>query len=330
MLTIHPLQNWSIVLSDSESDLDNDSDEFTDDATTTERCPSHLSSKNKPGTSNALDSFNYNNFDGAAGESNDDTLSAISNTQNSSSRNATTRSNNAAPSRSRSSKSVKRKADVGGIDPHNIISPSLRVPNGSDPPHSDHKRPRKSQRPTRGYGGSTVSYDMKHHPMDDILRPKYSAKRRGNQRHAAEESSDSDGEIDEDNEIGAPSKTTSPNPHRRRSSRSVHRSNRPNYSAKWHPMDQMLKANASPTRGSKGGDRNSKIPKSIESSPTLKGDEDSSTISFDLHPNHDGDRASELEGSIAPITPGQRRSARVSSSKNGPPNYDMKYGFLIP
>lgn len=218
---------------------------------------------------------------------------------------------------------------MGCIDPDNIITPSLRSPNESGLSQSDHRRPRKSQQLTRGHGGSTVSYDMKHHPIDDILQPKYSAKRRGNQRQAAEEPSDSDGEIGEDNEIGTPSKVTSPNPHYRRSSRGVHLSNRPIYSAKWHPMDQTLKDNATSTRVLKGGDRNRDIRKSIESSPTLKGDEDSSTISLDLHPNHDGDRASELEGRTIPISPGQRRSARVSSSKNRPPNYDMKYSDLI-
>lgn len=343
MLTIYPLQNRSIVISDSESDFDNDSDGFTDDASTTKRCSSHLSSKTKRGTSNASDNFNYNNLHGASSESNDDTLSAISNTKNSSYRNATAQSDNAAPSQTGESKILKRKADMGGIDPDNVITPSLRAPNESELSQSDHRRPRKSQRLTRGHGGSTVSYDMKHHPMDDILRPKYSAKRRGNQRQAAEESSDSDREIDyrqvaeessdsdrdidEDNEIGAPSKITSPSPHYRRSSRSVHLSNRPIYSAKWHPMDQMLKDNATSTRVLKGGDHDRNIRKSIESSPTLKGDEDSSTISLDLHPNHDGDRASG--GRITPISPGQRRSARVSLSKNGPPNYDMKYGDLI-
>lgn len=328
MLTVYPLQNRSIVTSDSESDLDNDSDEFTDNANATTQCPSHLSSKTKRGTSNASDNSNYDNLHGASSESNDDTLSAMTTTKNSSCRNATPRSGNTAPSQIEGLKTIKRKADMGGIDPHNIISP-FRAPNESDPSYSDHERPRKLQRLTRGNGVSTVSYDMKHHPMDDILRPKYSAKRRGNQRQVAEESSDSNEETSEDNEIGAPSKITSPNPDHRRSSRSVHRSNRPNYSAKWHPMDQMLKENSSSTRGLKGGDRNSKISKSIESSPTLKGDENSSTINFDLHPSCDGDKASELEGSIIPTSPGQRRSARVSSSKNGPPNYDMKYGDLI-
>ena len=317
-----------IVLSDSEPNLDDGSDESTDLANTTKRCPSHLGSGTKPGSSDTSSNFSYDDIHGASGESHDDTPSVTSN-RDPSRRNATTRSDNAAPSQIGGSKTVKRKADMGGIDPHNIINPSPRAPNESDRSQSDNGRPRKSQRLMRGYGESTVSYDTKHHPMDDILWPKYSAKSRGNRKQVAEESSDSDGEIGKDIAVEAPSKKmTSPNPHCRRSSRGIHLSKRPIYSAKWHPLDQMLKDNASSTRVSKGGDRSRSVCKSSESSSTLKDEEESFTISFD-DPNHDGDEASELEGRITPISPSQRRSARVSSSRNGPPNYDMKYGHLV-
>ncbi len=162
---------------------------------------------------------------------------------------------------------------------------------------------------------------MKHHPVDEILRPKYSAKRRGIVEQVSEESSDSDGEDD------APSgRVATPVPRRRRSSRRIHQSERPIYSAKWHPLDQMLKENSSSTRVSKRGDYSIGNRKSIESSSTLKDEEISITVQSDLDLDGDADRASISGGRPAPINSNQRRSARVSSSKDAPPNYDMKYG----
>ena len=163
--------------------------------------------------------------------------------------------------------------------------------------------------------------------MDDLLRPKYSAKRQGIVDKVPEESSDSDGEIEEDDEIYAPSgRVTASIPRRRRSSRKIHQSERPIYSAKWHPLDQMLKEHSSSMRVSKRGERSKENSKSIESSSTLKDEEISMTVQSDLDLDGDADRASISGGGPAPINSNQRRSARVSSSKDAPPNYDMKYG----
>ncbi len=171
---------------------------------------------------------------------------------------------------------------------------------------------------------------MKHHPLDDILRPKYSAKRQGIVDQVSEESSDSDGEIDEDDEVDAPSRrVTAPIPRRRRSSRKIHQSERPIYSAKWHPLDQMLREHSSTVRVSKRGERSKENRKSTESSSTLKDEEISMTAQSDLDLDGDADRVSVSEGGAAPINSNQRRSARVSSSKDAPPNYDMKYGERI-
>ena len=212
-----------------------------------------------------------------------------------------------------------------GIDAHNIITPSLRAFNKSDPLQNDDEPPRQCQRLTRGHGRSTLSYDMKHHPMDNILRPKYATKRRANGEQVPPELRDSKVESDEDDEHQAPSKVTSPNPHRRRSSRNIHPKKRPIYSAKWHPLDQMLKDNASLTRAVADESHSKNIRRFSESSSTLK-DEDSLSISTSFDHGQGADRASELESTTASITSSPRRSARVSSSRNGPPNYDMKYG----
>ena len=217
---------------------------------------------------------------------------------------------------------------MAGIDAHNIIAPSPRAFNKSNPLQNDDEPPRQCQRHTRGHGRSTVSYDMKYHPMDDILRPNFSATRRANGEQIPEEFRDSKVESDEDDEDEALSKVTSPNPHRRRSSRNTHLKKRPIYSAKWHPLDQMLKDNASSTRAVADDNHSKNIRRFSESSSTLK-DEDSLSISTRFDHGQGADRASELESTTASITSSPRRSARVSSSQKGPPNYDMKYGDSI-
>ena len=65
---------------------------------------------------------------------------------------------------------------------------------------NDIERRRKSQRLTGGHGGRTVVYDMKHYPMDDFLRPGYSAKRRANVKQIPKLQSDNDEEMSDDNE----------------------------------------------------------------------------------------------------------------------------------
>lgn len=221
---------------------------------------------------------------------------------------------------------MKRKADTGGVNPHEIVTSSLRVSSGSDLSMNDDERRRKSHRLTRGHGGRMVDYDMKHHPMDDFLRPGYSAKRRAKVKQIPEVQSDNDEEMGDDNENETLSKLmTQSDSHRRRSSRNLHLNDQPIYSAKWHPLNKILKVNAS-EKIFEGWDR-SKITQ--KSPSALNAEEDSITSTSDAKPDQDAVIISELDDTIMPKSPGQRRSARISSSKDGLRNYDMKYGGLI-
>lgn len=304
------MQNRLVVLSDSEPDLGDESD-ISIDVNATKRIPSHLSPTTEPKIDEVFNNSNDDDPGDASDNSDDGTPSATFKKRDPSHRNPTTRSGNCTPSAIQGLKTVKRKADTGGVDLHNIILPSPRAFNRSDPSGGAGERPGKYQRLTRGQGRSTVSYDMKLHPMDDVLRPKYSANRRANGKQVPEESSDSD----EDENDAPKRKVTSPNAHRRRSSRNRHQSETPIYSAKWHPLDQMLRDNASSTTVPEKHDHNRNTRKK---SPDYD-DEDSMTI------NCDDERANESGGETAPISPNRRRSARVSSSKDAQPNYDMKY-----
>lgn len=333
------MQNRRVVLSDSEPDLNDDSDKSTADASATKGSPNHLVSNTKPSIGDVFNNFNDDDPGDASDSSNDDDLgdtsgksdddipSATPSNRDSGHRNPPVRSDNYTPSPIGGSKKVKRKADMVGIDLHNIIFPSPRAFNRSDLSRNADERPEKHQRLTRGDGRSTVSYDMKHHPMDDVLGPRYSARRRANGKQAPGESSDSDERINEDDTSDAPSGSlTSPNARRRRSSRKLHQSETPIYSAKWHPLDQMLRDNASSATVSGKDDHSKKSrKKSGDSSTTLKDDHGSMTVSPDLGPDQDVDRASALGFGTAPISPDRRRSTRVSSYKDAPPNYDMKY-----
>ena len=307
-LTIYALQNIPVALSDPEPELDDDSDENTNDANITKRCSSHLGSDREAGTGDASD--NDDDLQTASSESNVDTPSMDT------------------PNQVAASKSIKRKADSGGIDTHNIITPSFRASNGSDPSVNNNESPRKSQRLPRGHGQRTVDYDMKYHPMDDFLRPGCSAKSRTSRKQNPETPSESDGETGDDTEEKALSKRVAlPIPHRRRSSRNIHLSGQPIYSAEWHPLDQMLKDNASSQKALEDRIRSKTTGKSSESS-TLKDEEEFSIITSDFDSNLDADKASQVEGKIALIYPNQRRSTRVLSSKVEAPNYNMKYSGL--
>lgn len=312
-----------VVFSDSEPDLNDERDESTDDANATKRSPSHLGSKTNPVINDDSSNSNDDDLRGAS-ESNDAIPSAISSNRDPGNCKSSIQSDDNTLSPIEGSKTVKRKASNGGISPHNIISPSARASNESLS-QNDGEPPGKLRRLTRGHGRSTVSYDMKHHPMDDVLRPKFSLKRRANRNPIPDDSSDSDEEIDGDDTNDAPSgKVTSSNPHCRRSSRKVHQSQTPIYSAKWHPLDQMLRDNASLTSVSKKDGRSKKIrANTSDSSSMAKDEEGSMTVNSDL--NLDQDAAAGLEGGTVPISPDRRRSTRISST-NAPPNYDMKYG----
>ena len=209
---------------------------------------------------------------------------------------------------------VKRKIGVVGLDPHSMTPPLPQASNESNQLQADRERPGKRQRLARGDGQKIISYDSKLHPMDDVLRPKYSAKRRGIRKEMSEESSDGNGEIQKFNEDNFPG--IAPNSARRRSSRNTHQSEKPIYSAKWHPLDQMLRENAPSLTVSRKDEWSKRIRKdSTESSSTPKDQEHPRAVDSEFALNEDAEVTSSLS---------RRRSARVSSSRNAPPNYDMK------
>ena len=304
------LQNRRVVISDSEPDFDDEYTELVDDANFTKRSSSHLGLNIKPsidgvsegshddnlgdgsGKSNG-DSSSDDELGDASSESNIDTPSATSTKREPGNHNSSLRQNHT-PSSNGGSKTVKRKANMWDIDPRNIMSSSPRVFN-----QSNSERPGQRQLSTRGQG--RPSYDMKHHPMDDILRPKFSAKRRANGIGIPKHLSDSDAGIDKP----------------RRSFRKTNQSTTPVYSGKWHPLDQMLRDNASSNR-TPSKKRNKRSKHSIFE----LGDEEGYS---DLEPNQDVAKVLGSEDETAQISPGVRRSARVLSSKDTPPNYDMKY-----
>ena len=213
---------------------------------------------------------------------------------------------------------------------HNPItwSPLPHLSPESNLSRTDDNCQEKRQRLTRKHGQSSVSYDMKHHPMDDVLRPRYSAKRRAQWKQA--ESSHSDDEISQNGVNNASSKpAVSPIPHCRRSSRKIHLDEKPIYSAKWHPLDRMLRENACSTTDSKGdGHSNSNRKKLGDFSASSKDQEDFMTVNSNFRLDRDADGAIGFRGT-GPISKDRRRSARVSSSKDALPNYDMKYDYSM-
>lgn len=306
-----------VVISDSEPDLNDDSDDSTGGTNAFQQSP-RLSSTTQPSNGDS------------SGKSHGDTPSPVFGNRDPNHRNPTIRSDNHALSPVERSNIVKRKAEKWGIDPRNIISQSPRDSNESLSSPNDGERPEKRQRLTRGRGRNTVSYDMKHHPMDDILRPKYSAKRRANGNQIPKDSSESDEEMDEDDKNDASSENVAPaDPHRRRSSRNIHKSKTPIYSAKWHPLDQMLRDNASSKSIPNKDSHRKKGRKASDSSSTPESEEGPMAVNSDLDPDQDAaDKASELGAWSAPISPDRRRSIRIFS-KDAPPNYDMKYGDSV-
>lgn len=335
------MQNRRVIISDSESDLDDYSDELIDNANLTKQSSSPMSSNTKPSIDAVSKTSSDDNLGDAYSEFNDDNCSdddlgdtsdgfnevmpsdddlgdisdesnevmpsAAANKRGPSHSTSIIRSNDYRPNSSETPKTVKRKADM--LDP--------RVSNRSNSSQNNTEFPERRRRPTRG---EKVSYDMKHHPMDDILRPKYSAKRRANGLKIPKGSSDDDTETDEDIEntsVGG----NAVQPSLRRSSRKINQSATPIYNGKWHPLDQMLRNNA--TSASK---RSKECHKSSDTSlSTLKDEEGSKTVNVDLESDQDIASPIDLEDETALINPDIRRSARVSTSQKTPPNYDMKY-----
>ena len=314
-----------VVFSDSESD---DFTEPITDPSSTLQSSNHLGSNTEPSLGGASKDFNpdhpcdvSNSSDDFIGDASDesscDTPNFASNKRNFGHRNSIT---------------CGSPSPIGGSMKATKInkgtSPLLQRSPESNLPKIDDKWKGKRQRLTRKHGQSIVSYDMKHHPMDDVLRPKYSAKRRARGKQA--ESSDDDEDILQDGANNASSvPAVSSIPRCRRSSRKIDRGKTPIYSAKWHPLDQMLRENARSIRDSKRNDhRKSSRNELGDSSASSKDKEDFVTVEPDFHLDRDADRAIGFPGT-ASIGPTRRRSARGSSSKEALPNYDMKYDDLI-
>ena len=315
------------MLSDTESDLDDDSDDI---ANLTKLGQNHLNLNTKPGTNYGSNNFTDNDDDyDTSSRSRRDTSNVGSQVKESNYGNATTRLDNNAASQNRRPKTVKKKAGTGGIDLHNVIAPPSRASIKSNSANDDDERPVKRQRLMRGRERAVVSYDMKRHPMDDFLQPKYSPKRRGSLNQVSEESSDKDGETDKNQESRTSrGKVTSLGSHRRRSTRNTRKSENPIYSAKWHPLDQMLRDNISSKTSSKKRECSKKAGKFTQSPSTFEDDQISAISNSDRDYDKYIDSASDLEGKTG-VSPSRRRSGRVLSSRDAPPNYDMKYSEPI-
>ena len=323
-----------VVFSDSESD---DFTEPITDPSSTMQSSNHLGSNTEPGFGGASKKFNAehpwnisNSSDGFIGDASDesgcDTPSFASNKRNFGHRNSITCGSPSPIGGSR--KATKTKVATVAIGPHKGPSPLLQRSPESNLSKIDDQRLGKRRRLTRKHGQSNVSYDMKHHPMDDVLRPKYSAKRRTRGKQA--ESSDSADEILQDGANNTSSvPAVSPIPHCRRSSRKIHQGETPIYSAKWHPLDKMLRENACSISDFKRDDHSKSSRNKVgDSSASSKDKDDFVTVNPDFRLDRDADRAIGFRGT-ASNGPDRRRSARVSSSKGALPNYDMKYDKLI-
>ena len=337
------LQNMRVVFSDSEPD---DFNEPIIDPSSTMQNSNHRDSNtepsfgvppSEPSFGGASKNFNANHpydvsdssddvIGDASGKSNFDISSFASNERNFRHHNPIAWSHSGSPSPIEGSMKVtKRKAATVGIDPHKRTSPLPQLSPKSNQSRTDDKFQGKRQRLTRRHGQSNVSYDMKHHPMDDVLRPRYSAKRRAQCKQA--ESSESDDEIPQNGVMSEPA--VSPIPHCRRSSRKIHQSDTPIYSAKWHPLDRMLRENACSTTDSKRDSHSKSNRKKLgDFSASSKDKEDFMTINSNFRLDQDADGAIGFRGT-APISKDRRRSARVSSSKDALPNYDMKYDYSM-
>lgn len=351
------MQNRRVIISDSESDLDDDSDELNDNANLAKQSSNQLGSKTKPSNNAVSESFSDDNLDNVgdtstrsnddnsndddledavskpgksmpsatankrksssdddlgdvSGRSSNDTFSATSNPKESSRRNPIIRSNKHMSSSIERPKTVKRKAD-NMFDPRNIIS------NQSISSQNNGER-QEQRRVTRR---KKVSYDMKHHPMDDILRSKFSAKRRANGQRVSKDSSNNNAEIDEDITSTFGDEKIIKSSSLRRSSRKINQSVTLIYNGEWHPLDQMLRDNATLTNK-----RNKMSHKSFNNSlSTLKDEEGSKTANADLDSDLDVVKIPDSKDETASMNPDIRRFARVSTSQKQPPNYDMKY-----
>lgn len=194
----------------------------------------------------------------------------------------------------------------------------------------------KRQRSLRG-AQKPVNYDMKHHPMDDIMRPKAAAKRRTNDHKIGEgfiisrstsksKSKDSDANADDDS---TPlSKLANGNnlfPDRRRSSRISLQSERtPNCKMRHHPIDDALRPKTAV---------NSKANRGKESTESelesfIPGANDNRSPSADDESENDNivnAVSTAKQAAKFPPDPNRRRSGRTTISADQVLNYDVKH-----
>ena len=310
-----------VVFSDSEPD---DLNEPNNELNSTMQNSNHPGSNTEPSSSCASKNFNAEHPWNVSDSSDDFIIDA----SNKSDCDTPSFASNKRKFGHRNSKATKIKVATAAIGPHKGTSPLLQLSPHSNLSNTDDKCQEKRQRLRSRHGQSSVSYDMKHHPMDDVLRPKYSAKRRAQGKEA--ESSDGDDGILQDGADNASSvPAVSPIPRCRRSSRKIYPGKTPIYSAKWHPLDQMLREDACSTSDSKRDDHSKNSRNKVgDSSASSKDKDDFVTVNPDFRLDRNADRAIGFRGT-ASIGQDRRRSLRVSSSKDALPNYDMKYDNLI-
>lgn len=152
----------------------------------------------------------------------------------------------------------KANIDIGLSNIIPTPARSSRSPKTSDSVEGASPSP-KRQRVTRSdsLGHRHVDYDMKYHPMDDILRPNAAAKRRAYD-HLPQQLSDdneSQGSSGEDSDLDIPKTVQKPitdhqtTPVRHRTTRAETLGGKPvDYDMKYHPMDDVLRPKAAAKR----------------------------------------------------------------------------------
>ena len=146
-----------------------------------------------------------------------------------------------------------------GMDVDNIIATPAHDSKSSKASDIGDGSPKpKRQRMTRAdrLGRKPVDYDMKHHPMDDVLRPKAAAKRRAHDQSVRQPSDndEDDGSPDEESDLSAPKAIRKPmagpqTPERLRVTRAGTLGEKAvDYDMKHHPMDDVLRPKAAAKR----------------------------------------------------------------------------------
>ncbi|KAL9588796.1 MAG: hypothetical protein Q9203_002394 [Teloschistes exilis] len=200
-----------------------------------------------------------------------------------------------------------------------------------------HQRTTRTTRPTRS--GKTMNYDMKYHPMDDILRPHQSAIRKaahGITRQSYAETSESstiiDGSSDsvitdrsESASIASPDPLTRPyrptapisgTPSSRRVTRDRNREKPISYNMKHHPMDDFLRPADARKRRAKwaqGLVEADELPTAVDSTPSVTTDLDTAEGMFSDVQEEDQIYASTVSPELQPNFPGSHTAPLVQS-----------------